>query len=72
MLVAPPAGVPDGAKRRLERGAAGVTQEKEMRERVLAFGLVPMSMPQAQIRAFLKDEARKWKEVVEISGAKKN
>lgn len=72
ILLVAPAGVPDEAKHRLEKEVAAVMQEKEMRERLLGFGLVPMNMPQAQIPAFLKDEARKWKEVVELSGANKN
>ena len=41
-----------------------------MQERLLGFGLVPMNMPQSEIPAFLKDESQKWKEVVDISGAK--
>lgn len=72
ILLVAPAGVPDEAKQRLETEVAAVMKEEEMRQRLLDFGLVPMDMPQAQIPAFLKDEARKWKEVVELSGAKQN
>lgn len=72
ILLVAPAGVPDEAKQRLETEVAAIMQEEEMRQRLLDFGLVPMNMPQAQIPAFLKDEARKWKEVVELSGAKQN
>lgn len=72
ILLMAPAGVPDDAKQRLEKEVAAVMQEKEMRDRLVGFGLVPMNMPQAQITTFLKDEAVKWKEVVDISGANKN
>ena len=72
ILLVAPAGVPDEAKHRLEKEVAAVMQEAEMRDRLLGFGLVPMNMPQAQIPDFLQNEARKWKEVVELSGARKN
>ena len=72
ILLMAPTGVPDAAKQRLEKEVAAVMQDKKMRERLLGLGLVPMSMPRAQIPAFLKDEARKWKEVIELTGAKKH
>lgn len=72
ILLMAPAGVPDEAKKRLEKEVAAVMQDKEMRDRLLGFGLVPMSMSQADIPPFLKNEARKWEEVVELSGAKAN
>lgn len=69
ILLMAPAGVPDEAKKRLEKEVAAVMQDKNMQQRLLGFGLVPMSMPQSEIPAFLKDESQKWKEVVELSGA---
>lgn len=69
ILLMAPTGVPDEAKKRLEKEVAAVMQDKNMQQRLLGFGLVPMSMPQSEIPAFLKDESKKWKEVVELSGA---
>lgn len=70
ILLMAPAGVPADVKKRLETEVAAVMQDKNMQERLLGFGLVPMNMPQSEIPAFLKDESQKWKEVVDISGAK--
>lgn len=72
ILLMAPTGVPSEAKQRLEKEVAAVMQDKEMRERLLGFGLVPMNMPQAEISGFLSDEAKKWSEVVTLSGAKTN
>jgi tripartite-type tricarboxylate transporter receptor subunit TctC len=65
-----PRGTPAPIVTRLSTLIAGYVNSPELRERVLADGADPVGSTPAQFAALIKDEIKRWREVVRISGAK--
>ncbi len=70
ILLMAPAGLPKQASDRLGKEISEILKTEQMRERLLEMGLVPMNMAQGKIKPFLENEKKKWREVIDISGAK--
>ena len=70
ILVAP-AGTPSAVVDRLARETAAIFQLPEMRQRLQDQGALPVTTTPEQTEAFVRDEIRKWSEVVERAGIPK-
>ena len=70
ILVAP-AGTPSAVVDRLARETAAIFQLPEMQQRLQDQGALPVTTTPEQTAAFVRDEIRKWSEVVERAGIPK-
>jgi tripartite-type tricarboxylate transporter receptor subunit TctC len=67
ILVAP-AGTPSTVVDRLARETAAIFQLPEVRQRLQDQGALPVTTPPEQTERFVREEIRKWTEVVERAG----
>ncbi|NML47610.1 tripartite tricarboxylate transporter substrate binding protein [Ramlibacter sp. G-1-2-2] len=65
-----PAHTPQAIVDRLNREINAVLQTPEVRDQLIASGVLPQGSTQAQMQALVRSEAAKWKKVIEVSGAK--
>jgi len=65
-----PAGTPREIVNRLNAGMVRGLAAPEVRERLLALGVEPLTSTPEQLVAFVKSEIAKWGRIVRISGAK--
>jgi len=65
-----PAGTPRAVAERLNGEINKALATPELRERLLAMGMEPLSLNLAEADAYVKTEIARWAEVVKISGAK--
>ena len=65
-----PAGVPREGVARLNAEFTTMMQAGEMRERLAALGVQPLSSTPEKFGEFLKAEVAKWADVVKESGAR--
>lgn len=72
ILLMAPAGTPAEVVARLRKEMAVLIKDPQVRERLNALGLIPMDMSTEQQSGFLNSEAKRWKEIVRISGAVAN
>jgi tripartite-type tricarboxylate transporter receptor subunit TctC len=65
-----PAKTPQAIVDRLNREINAVLQTPEVRNQLLASGVLPQGSSQARMVELVRSESAKWKKVIEISGAK--
>jgi len=65
-----PAHLPPALIAKINGEAARAMQRADVRERLDAAGMEPMTLPQAEFAAYLKAEIAKWSRVVKESGAR--
>lgn len=65
-----PAGTPDAVVEKLNAAIVAALKEPAMIEQLEAQGAVPHPETSAEFAAFIQAETAKWKEVVEVSGAR--
>jgi tripartite-type tricarboxylate transporter receptor subunit TctC len=63
-----PAGTPDAVVARLSAGVAGAVQSPQVKERLLAFGLVPTGTSAAELGRIQKADSELWAPAVKASG----
>jgi tripartite-type tricarboxylate transporter receptor subunit TctC len=63
-----PAGTPDAAVARLSAGIAAAVQTPQVKERLLAFGLVPTGTSAAELGRIQKADSALWAPAVKASG----
>jgi tripartite-type tricarboxylate transporter receptor subunit TctC len=63
-----PAGTPDAVVARLSAGVAGAVQSTQVKERLLAFGLVPTGTTAAELGRIQKADSELWAPAVKASG----
>jgi tripartite-type tricarboxylate transporter receptor subunit TctC len=68
--VVAPAGTPGDVIKRLNQEIAAAAALPEVRERVLAAGAEPFTDTPQEFAAFIRDESRKWSEVIRRAGVK--
>jgi tripartite-type tricarboxylate transporter receptor subunit TctC len=68
--VVAPAGTPAEIVRLYNREIVAALSHGEVRDRLVSVGLDPVSMSPEEFAAFIKEEIKKWGEVVRVSGAK--
>jgi tripartite-type tricarboxylate transporter receptor subunit TctC len=65
-----PAGTPPEIVGRLHITLVETISKPEMRSALIAQGAQPVAGSPEELRAFIRDEARKWAEVIRVSGAR--
>lgn len=65
-----PTGTPPDVIARLSREMTAILGEKEMREKLVAFGYEVVAGSAEDFSGLIREESRKWGEVVQLSGAK--
>lgn len=65
-----PAKTPQAIVDRLNREINAVLQTPEVRDQLLASGVLPQGSTQPRMAELVRSESAKWKKVIEISGAK--
>jgi tripartite-type tricarboxylate transporter receptor subunit TctC len=65
-----PAGTPDEVIRRLNQEIAGALALPDVRERALAAGAEPFTNTPEEFAALIRDETRKWAEVIRTAGVR--
>ncbi|HEY1227719.1 MAG TPA: tripartite tricarboxylate transporter substrate-binding protein, partial [Ramlibacter sp.] len=65
-----PAKTPQAIVDRLNREINAVLQTPEVRDQLLANGVLPQGSSQARMAELVRTESAKWKKVIEVSGAK--
>ena len=65
-----PAGTPADIVARLQQETARALQTPSVKERLVAQGAIPGGQPSAEFARFVSAEAKKWAQVVKVSGAK--
>ena len=65
-----PAGTPADIVARLQQETARALQSPAVKERLVAQGAIPGGQPSADFARFVAAEAKKWAQVVKVSGAK--
>ena len=65
-----PAGTPADIVARVQQETARALQTPAVRERLVAQGAIPGGQPSAEFARFVSAEAKKWAQVVKLSGAK--
>jgi tripartite-type tricarboxylate transporter receptor subunit TctC len=65
-----PAGVPAAIAEKIHADTAEVLKAAELRDRIVAAGMEPKSMPPAELAAYIKTEIAKWGKAVKASGAR--
>jgi len=65
-----PAGVPRDIITRINSELTQIMQSPDMRERLTAIGIQPLTSTPEQFGAFIQGEAGRWAKVVKASGAR--
>jgi tripartite-type tricarboxylate transporter receptor subunit TctC len=65
-----PRGVPATIAEKIHAETAEVLKTPELRDRIVAAGMEPKSMPPAELSAYIKTEIAKWGKAVKASGAR--
>jgi tripartite-type tricarboxylate transporter receptor subunit TctC len=65
-----PAGVPAAIAEKIHADTAELLKAAELRDRIVAAGMEPKSMPPAELAAYIKTEIAKWGKAVKASGAR--
>jgi tripartite-type tricarboxylate transporter receptor subunit TctC len=65
-----PSGVPAAIAEKIHADTAEVLKAPELRDRIVAAGMEPKSMPPAELAAYIKTEIAKWGKAVKVSGAR--
>lgn len=65
-----PAGTPEPVIERLNQAILALLQKPDVRQQMTAVGNVPGHGTPAEFGAFLRDEARRWKQLVQTAGLK--
>jgi tripartite-type tricarboxylate transporter receptor subunit TctC len=69
ILLIGPSNLPPAIVSRLNAEVEAIMKMPNVRQRLNNLGLVPMDMPKTELTSFLASESKKWKEVVNVSGA---
>jgi tripartite-type tricarboxylate transporter receptor subunit TctC len=64
-----PAGVPEAILARLDAELAGIIEEPEFRQRILAGGAIARRMGRADFARFMSEESARWRVVIQAVGA---
>jgi len=70
LVVLAPAATPQPIVERLDAEIDAAVKEPELRDKILKLGAVPEGGSSQQVAAFLRNEAAKWKRVIETAGIK--
>ena len=65
-----PAGTPSAIINRLNAEIAAALAAPDVRDKALAAGAEPLASSQQEFAAFIRDEARKWGDVIQKAGVK--
>jgi tripartite-type tricarboxylate transporter receptor subunit TctC len=65
-----PAGTPEAVIRRLHAEIVSALAAPDLRERMIAAGAEPFTSAPHEFAAFIRDEAKKWREVIRATGVK--
>ncbi|MBI4191557.1 MAG: tripartite tricarboxylate transporter substrate binding protein [Betaproteobacteria bacterium] len=68
--IAMPAGAPSAIVAKVNAELARIARLPDVRERLDALGMAPLSMPPTEFAAFVKADIGNWAKVVKLSGAK--